>query len=880
MKTKLLFISIIIGLFFSCGAPVFSKNKNLALEGEITASSFAGKNYQPGKAIDNDFNSLWKAKSKKENQWLMVDLKQNYVLNQICQTFEQSDVWKFKIEGSVDKENWLLLVDKTKGGAGITFSESVKGIYRYVKLTILDSNNKLVPSSKELIINGSGLGNNLALGKHFLNHVKQPAYEPDKAADGDISTYWKATDTYPQSITVDLRQLCKVTAVQQIFKEYDNWKFKIEGSKNNHEWEMLLDKTQGDQGFNFNSAVEGNYHFIKLTVLGSSSGYIANSCELKVFGFEGEKTPDPSHNPVINLALNTAASTSSFNRNEYSQYKALDGNPRTFWQADGNEVPQWLCVDLGNPCDIREITQLFTNEDKWSFIIEGSLDKKQWELLADQSAGFIGNNFSQQVKGNYRYLRLTVLSAENGNRAGSKEFAVYGYGSPKTANWWEDFSGMTRYYPKVYSQTLPSIIDSLDIIQSQGFKIVELSAPYEGDPAVWGGLGATNNYAIDPSIGTMEDFERLIKELHARDMKIIFFGNVGYCWHEAPFFQKACEDQGKNADSKERKWFHFSQTKHNDSWFWNEKAKAYYYSAWGNTDGAGGRIPSYNFNNQEWRDECKNYLNFWAAKGIDGLLLDAPEVYDGINDAIIEEYIIKVLNRHGMITNAEGSWDVYNFIGRFRFNSIQGFDLYGWGGGKRSDALAGRRAQTPAGLDEKLKNYRDIANSLNGVTITPPMWEIPATPEERIFETAYLSTLGTILVNHYGDHHREYIAQFILPTWSKEQQEAFYNLIRTQNSYTALAPSGQRICLPTNDDTKYTAFKRTNKDGNVAALVVFNFRDTPQTISVDIKNTGISQRQVPVDLLTGQSASPISSDKYEISLPAYGYAILGVQNEL
>lgn len=38
---------------------------------------------------------------------------------------------------------------------------------------------------------------------------------------------------------------------------------------------------------------------------------------------------------------------------------------------------------------------------------------------------------------------------------------------------------------------------------------------------------------------------------------------------------------------------------------------------------------------------------------MDGILLDAPEVYDGITDDIINESIIKVLNRRGILTNAE-----------------------------------------------------------------------------------------------------------------------------------------------------------------------------------------------------------------------------------
>lgn len=419
----------------------------------------------------------------------------------------------------------------------------------------------------------------------------------------------------------------------------------------------------------------------------------------------------------------------------------------------------------------------------------------------------------------------------------------------------------------------------MNILQAQGYRNIELSAIYEGDPSVWGGLGATNNYAIDPSIGTLEDFEDLLREVHARDMRLTFFGNVGYCWYKAPFFEKACDDQRNGVYSKERNWFHFSDKKLNDNWFWSDRAQAYYYSCWGNSDGAEGRIPSYNFNNWEWQEECRNYLDFWADKGVDGILLDAPEVYDGITDDIINESIIKVLNRRGILTNAEGASNIEKWISWFDFKLIQGFDMYGWGGGKRSEVLNARRNQNPCELNGKLKSYRDRIVALGATTITPPMWEIPATNEERLFELAYLISMGTVVINHYGDHHSDYIAQLILDKWPQKDQKKFYDLIRLQNGYNGLAPMGQRTCIPSNDDSKYTVFKRSNKDGKVSALVIMNFQNSTETISVNLKNTGILLGQTPLNLLDGDNIPPVLSEDYHITLPPYGYMILGIQNE-
>ena len=101
--------------------------------------------------------------------------------------------------------------------------------------------------------------------------------------------------------------------------------------------------------------------------------------------------------------------------------------------------------------------------------------------------------------------------------------------------------------------------------------------------------------------------------------------------------------------------------------------------------------------------------------------------------------------------------------------------------------------------------------------------------------------MGTVVINHYGDHHSDYIAQLILDKWPQKDQKKFYDLIRLQNGYNGLAPMGQRTCIPSNDDSKYTVFKRSNKDGD----------------------------NIP----------PVLSEDYHITLPPYGYMILGIQNE-
>lgn len=733
---------------------VSGKGKNVALNADIVASSSLNGNQIAINAIDGDYSTYWEALDKNTPQSLTLDLKNYYFLSKIEQTFNDKSVWKFIIEASTDKNNWSTLVDKTKGATGKIFGMSVQGLFRYIRLTVISSSDNVNPSSVEFKVIGSTDGYNLALGKSFINSSGQLYCEPEKAVDGDISSYWCAEDgSCPKSIILDLGKTCIVTGVQQVFKDYDTWRYKIEGLNNLQQWELLENKYLGERLVESYANVSGEFRFIKLTVLGSSSGFWSNSCEFRVYGFENEE----------------------------------EMNLQTF------------------------------------------SDKYNQSLTKDNS------------------------------------------------KWWKEKSGLIRYYTKLYKNQLSDITDSLDILKARGFNIIELMCPYKGSADIWAGLGATDNYDIDPSIGTMQDFEVLLDEAHARDMKVIFFGNVGYCSNEAPFFQKACDDERNDVYSKERKWFSFSKTRLNNQWFWSERAQAYYFSYWGNTDGANGRIPSYNFNNQEWRDECKKYLKFWADKGVDGLYLDAPEVYLGITDDIIKEYIVDVLNGYdGLSTNAEGSGDYGKWIGRFKFNCMQGFDMYGWGGGGRSQVLISKRSNDASSINDLMKGYRDRITSMYGVTLTPPMWETYATIDERIFETAFLTTMGTLFANHCGD--KLYVGQDIMRSWPELKQQEFHHLIITQNSYTGLAPSGQRTALPTNSNRSFTVFKRTNDDGNVSALVIFNFYSQQRDISITLKNSGIQIPQIPLDLLTGLPAEPISGEKYTITLPAYSYKILGVEN--
>ncbi|WP_434381367.1 discoidin domain-containing protein [Melittangium boletus] len=827
---------------------------NLAPGRTVTASSsLAG--YEPGKATDIHTATYWVAGSASLPQWLKVDLGSPSLVTGVEQDFKDVDTHRFQIEGSLDDKTWTVLLDGSGGLSGQAFSRRVSGTWRYVRLTVRGSAAGYWASSTEFKVYGFA---NLALGRSGAASTVSPGYEITRATDSNAATYWCATSaSMPQWMTIDLGVLADVRRVEQTFVDVDTYRFKIEGSTDNSTWTTLLDKSAGASGQTFGQDVRGTWRYLRLSVSHSAAGHWASSQEFRVFGTPLER----------DLALGASASASSLAPG-YEPGKAVDGHGTSYWCASSPSVPEWLKVDLGTPSLVRRVEQSFVNSDTHRFKLEGSTDNSTWTTLLDRSSGASGKDFAQEVNGTWRYIRLTVLGSAAGHWASSQTLKVIGVGSPLRARWWEEGAGVMRYYPKYYNKTLNTIASELDDLRARGYGAIELMAPYTGPADVWAGLGATDNYSIDPSIGSMSDFQNLLTQARARGMRVLMFGNVGYARDTASFFIKAQDDNRTNTYSKERMWFHFRATG-GERWYWSSRAGAYYYAFWGQN------IPSYNFNTQEWRDETRKYIRFWMDKGLDGFALDAPAVYDGITPAINNAHITDVLRAYDTWANSEGAPGP-GYVTEWHYNSIQDYELTNWGGAGFSTIIPAIDNQNPDGLENILKNNRDAINAAGGITQTPPSWEVAGVPaNKRLLEIATLTTVGTLFYLHNGQHtllpHES-----VIPTWSQADQAKLWSLMRAQASYKALAPTGARVKLPTQDNRKFYAFTRTNKDGSVKALVILNYQASSQTVTVNLTNTGLQIPQTPVDLLTGSAAPAISSASYSVTLPAYGYTVLGV----
>ena len=92
--------------------------------------------------------------------------------------------------------------------------------------------------------------------------------------------------------------------------------------------------------------------------------------------------------------------------------------------------------------------------------------------------------------------------------------------------WWKN-AVFYQVYPKSFQDTngdgvgdLPGLISRLDYLETLGIDGIWLS-PVCQSPQVDNGYDISDYRAIDPSVGTMEDMQTLIREAKARGISII-----------------------------------------------------------------------------------------------------------------------------------------------------------------------------------------------------------------------------------------------------------------------------------------------------------------------------------------------------------------------
>ncbi len=124
-------------------------------------------------------------------------------------------------------------------------------------------------------------------------------------------------------------------------------------------------------------------------------------------------------------------------------------------------------------------------------------------------------------------------------------------------------------------------------------------------------------FRIDPWLGSLRDFERLIESAHDRGLRVVLDGVFNHCGRGFFAFHDLSENQEHSAY---RDWFHVRRFPINPY----SPGEADAYLGWWKLKS----LPKFNTANPLVRDYLMQVVRFWTGKGIDGWRLDVPNEID------------------------------------------------------------------------------------------------------------------------------------------------------------------------------------------------------------------------------------------------------------
>lgn len=198
--------------------------------------------------------------------------------------------------------------------------------------------------------------------------------------------------------------------------------------------------------------------------------------------------------------------------------------------------------------------------------------------------------------------------------------------------WWKE-AVVYQIYPFSFQDTtgsgmgdLNGITSRLPYLRSLGVDAIWLS-PIYATPMKDCGYDISDYRAINPDLGTMDDFDNLLREAHGLQLKVIMDLVVNHTSDQHEWFQnsKACGDK--------RDWYIWHEPRISTSgektepnnwgaifggscWEWDEGRQAYYLHVFDVSQ------PDLNWENPEVRNAVWDIMTFWLDKGCDGFRMD------------------------------------------------------------------------------------------------------------------------------------------------------------------------------------------------------------------------------------------------------------------
>lgn len=247
--------------------------------------------------------------------------------------------------------------------------------------------------------------------------------------------------------------------------------------------------------------------------------------------------------------------------------------------------------------------------------------------------------------------------------------------------WWKEAVSY-QVYPRSFKDSngdgigdLSGIISKLDYLKELGIDVIWI-CPFYKSPNADNGYDISDYQDISEQFGNMEEFDSLLKEVHARGMKLILDLVINHTSDEHPWFIES----RSSIDNPKRDWYIWKDGRGDEvpnnwesifsgsAWEYDKLTDQYYLHLFAI------KQPDLNWENSKVRAELYKMVNWWLDKGIDGFRVDAIshiKKHDGLPDMPnpTDEKYVPAFDMH---TNQPG---IQDFLKELKDNTFSKYDI-------------------------------------------------------------------------------------------------------------------------------------------------------------------------------------------------------------
>src|SRR6476659_8926453 len=196
--------------------------------------------------------------------------------------------------------------------------------------------------------------------------------------------------------------------------------------------------------------------------------------------------------------------------------------------------------------------------------------------------------------------------------------------------WWQR-GIIYQIYPRSFMDSngdgvgdLPGIVGKLDYLAALGVDAIWLSPIYPSPMADFG-YDVADYTGIHPLFGTLADFDMLLAEAHARDIKVILDFVPNHSSDQHAWFRESRSSR----DNPKRNWYIWRNSAPGggppnnwlsnfggSAWELDQQTGQYFYHAFLREQ------PDLNWRNPDVRVAMHDVMRFWLARGVDGFRVD------------------------------------------------------------------------------------------------------------------------------------------------------------------------------------------------------------------------------------------------------------------